>query len=79
MPWLTNADAEWCGCRLKGEGADVEAWAESLIHDKGVLVLPAQTFDHAPSLQGNHFRLGLGRLGFQAGLRLLSEALRSTT
>lgn len=66
-------------CRLKGEGADVAAWADALIHERGVLVLPAQTFDHPPSLRNNHFRLGLGRHGFQEGLALLTGALQATS
>lgn len=62
-------------CRLKGEGADVAQWSEALIRDHGVLVLPAQMFDHEASVQNNHFRLGLGRQGFQEGLKLLTATL----
>eukprot|EP00892_Ulva_mutabilis_P006113 jgi/Ulvmu1/3874/UM018_0093.1 len=61
--------------RLRGEDADVQQWAEQMIEERGVLVLPAHMFDHAPSIQNNHFRLGLGRRGFQEGLPLLQASL----
>lgn len=42
----------------------VEAFADDLFHDSGVLILPGSIYDD----QNNHFRLGFGRLDMPASL-----------
>jgi aspartate/methionine/tyrosine aminotransferase len=43
--------------RLTVPGVAVAAWAERLVEEEGVLLMPGSTFGFG----GNHFRIGLGR------------------
>ena len=49
----------------------VADFCAALLADQSVLLAPAQVFDYA----GNHFRLGLGRANFPAGLARLETFL----
>jgi aspartate/methionine/tyrosine aminotransferase len=53
----------------------IEAWCEQLIAAKGLALLPASIYDHAPSTAAGHFRLGLGRRDLPHCLTLLREHL----
>ena len=54
----------------------VEDWADVLIREHGILVLPASVFRSAlaPS-SADRFRIGFGKLGFADGLTALRKAL----
>ena len=52
-------------------GMDAEQFSSKALQEKSLLVLPGYVFDYERSF----FRLGLGRLGFKAGLDLLEELL----
>ncbi len=39
----------------------MDAFCEHLVTHSGVLLLPASVYEHAPSTQRGHFRIGLGR------------------
>lgn len=52
--------------RWLGPGT-IEAFAEKLVDQEGVLLLPGSVYDYP----GNHFRLGLGRTNMEEGLARL--------
>jgi aspartate/methionine/tyrosine aminotransferase len=60
-----------CLFRLKGPQGSIVDWADALVQEAGVLVLPASVYQHPPSLRNNHFRLGLGRSDFAVGMQAL--------
>ena len=51
------------------DGRPVELFCRELVEQKNVMLLPGDVFD----FPGNHFRVGLGRENFAAGLALLEE------
>lgn len=47
----------------------VAAFAESLIEESGVLVLPGTIYStHLGEMPSNHFRIGYGRTGLDEGI-----------
>ena len=63
-------------CRLKLD-VDVEQWCDELVQKSGILLLPATVYDHQPSTQRRHFRLGLGRDNFPAIIEKLGQFLEA--
>jgi aspartate/methionine/tyrosine aminotransferase len=61
--------------RYKGEGG-VNSFAQRLLDDEGVLVLPASIYasDLTPTPE-DHFRIGFGRENFAAGLAAMRSWL----
>lgn len=51
---------------------DVEAFCDTLVREKGVLLLPGTMYDHP----GNHFRIGFARRNMPQALERLEEFLR---
>jgi hypothetical protein len=56
-------------------GEPVGAWCSRLVAGCGVLLLPADVYEHQPSAERGHFRFGLGRTDMPACLRVLDEWL----
>lgn len=54
------------------DGRDARSFCEPLVQDHGVLLLPGSVYGDA---WRGHFRIGLGRVGFAAGLDRLEQAL----
>ncbi len=57
--------------RLRGDRL-VGEFCRDVLNKKDVMILPGDVFDHA----GNHFRVGLGRIGFAEALARVEEYLR---
>ena len=51
----------------------VESFCDRVVRESGVFLLPAQVYGHQASTPAGHFRLGLGRLNFKAGLDALDK------
>lgn len=66
-----------CVCYPRYKGGDVEAFCAALLDEEGVLVLPASMYaSDIAETPGDHFRVGLGRLGLEAGLAAFDRFLR---
>ncbi len=75
--WMPPAGS--CTAFPRYRGSDgVEPFARSLVEDAGVLVLPSSIYrsELGPTPQ-DHFRIGLGRMGLDAGLVAFREHLQS--
>jgi aspartate/methionine/tyrosine aminotransferase len=58
-----------CVCFPRYKAGDVEAFCHDLLMKEGVLVLPASIYySELAETPSDHFRVGLGRLGLEAGL-----------
>jgi len=68
--WVPPRAGTVCFPRLEA-GAGVEALCAGVLRDTGVLLLPSTVYDYGDS----HFRLGLGRDDFVAGLEVLDAYL----
>lgn len=66
--WLRPQAGAVAFPRLKG-AIPIERFCEGLREEKSVLLVPGSLFDYP----GSHFRLGLGRKNFGAGLKKLEE------
>jgi aspartate/methionine/tyrosine aminotransferase len=66
--WLEPAAGSTAFPRLAAV-RPVEEFCRELLEQKNVMLLPGGVFD----FPGNHFRVGLGRANFPAGLALLAE------
>lgn len=53
----------------------VDEWADGLVTEAGVLVLPASVYGHSRSVANNHFRIGLGRRDFPECMQALEKHL----
>lgn len=60
--------------RLK-KGEDISSWCEQLVQEQGVLLLPAEVYDHVASSNRGHFRIGLGRRNLPECLQQLDAWL----
>jgi aspartate/methionine/tyrosine aminotransferase len=72
--WVAPQAGTVCFPRLvsdKGVGAGTEAFCARILEQTGVLLLPSVVYGYGDS----HFRLGLGRKDFSAGLEVLDEYL----
>ncbi|GBF97388.1 aspartate aminotransferase [Raphidocelis subcapitata] len=56
--------------------AGVDEFCEAAVEEAGVLLLPGSIYDHGPSSQRGHFRLGLGRKATPAALEAFDAWLR---
>jgi aspartate/methionine/tyrosine aminotransferase len=66
-----------CVCFPHYRGGDVEDFAHRLLVREGVLVLPASIYaSEIAATPADHFRIGLGRLGLEAGLEAFDRFLR---
>jgi aspartate/methionine/tyrosine aminotransferase len=66
-----------CVCFPRYKGADVEDFCRQLLMKKGVVVLPASIYySELADAPVDHFRVGLGRLGLEAGLDAFDRFLR---
>lgn len=54
-------------------GEPVGAWCERLVAACGVLLLPADVYEHESSAARGHFRFSLGRTDMPACLAVLDE------
>lgn len=54
-------------------GDDVAAWCKQVVAECGVLLLPASVYDHAPTAERGHLRIGLGRKDLPECLKQLDE------
>lgn len=65
-----------CVCFPRYKGGDVEHLCARLLHAEGVLVLPASVYSsEIAEVPADHFRVGLGRLGLQAGVEAFDRFL----
>ena len=58
-------------------GEPVDQYCARLLKATGVLLLPATLYDHRTSIEGGHFRLGLGRRNFAECMGKWEEFIRS--
>jgi aspartate/methionine/tyrosine aminotransferase len=66
-----------CVCFPRYKGGDVDDFARRLAVDEGVVVLPASVYySELADAPMDHFRVGLGRLGLEAGLAAFDRFLR---
>jgi aspartate/methionine/tyrosine aminotransferase len=66
-----------CVCFPRYKGADVEDFCRQLLMKEGVVVLPASIYySELAEAPTDHFRVGLGRLGLEAGLEAFDRFLR---
>ena len=66
-----------CVCFPRYKGGDVEVFCHRLLMKAGVLVLPASIYrSEIAETPTEHFRVGLGRLGLEAGLEAFDRFLR---
>ena len=66
-----------CVCFPRYRGGDVEDFSRRLLEREGVLVLPASIYSsEIADVPADHFRVGLGRLGLEAGLEAFDRFLR---
>lgn len=65
--WV-NAERKWTG---KDSGLSAAVFAERLLEERGILILPGICYDYDPA----HFRIGLGRRQVPDTLALLDEWL----
>jgi aspartate/methionine/tyrosine aminotransferase len=67
-----------CVCYPRYKGGDVEDFCRRLLDKEGVLVLPASIYySEIADAPTDHFRVGLGRLGADAGLEAFDRFLRA--
>jgi len=74
LGWVPPQAGTVCFPRLVA-GAGAAAFCAQVLRDTGVLLLPSQVYDYGDG----HFRLGLGRDDFAAGLEVLDAYLEATT
>jgi aspartate/methionine/tyrosine aminotransferase len=60
--------------RLTVPGVSIDEWADGLVQDRGVLVVPGSRFEYP----GNHFRIGFGRSDMPEALGRLETFARRT-
>jgi aspartate/methionine/tyrosine aminotransferase len=66
-----------CVCFPRYKGGDVEDFCRRLLTSEGVLVLPASIYySEIAVAPADHFRVGLGRRGLEAGLEAFDRFLR---
>jgi aspartate/methionine/tyrosine aminotransferase len=66
-----------CVCFPQYKGGDAEEFCRQLLHTEGVLVLPASMYaSEIADVPRDHFRVGIGRLGLEAGLEAFDRFLR---
>lgn len=53
------------------------AWCDKVNREAGILLLPGSVYEHPGLTDAGHFRLGMGRKDFPAGLAALNEFLAS--
>ena len=68
--WIAPRAGSIAFPRLMG-GESIDAFADALVRQEGVLLLPGSVYGHA----GNHFRLGLGRANLPEALLRLDKFL----
>ena len=73
IEWLSPQGGSVCFPLWKGRDT-IEEIAESLVQEKGVMLLPGNMFDEGEG----HFRLGLGRDDFGKALEIFDEFLASS-
>jgi aspartate/methionine/tyrosine aminotransferase len=67
-----------CVCFPRYKGGDVEEFCRQLLDAEGVLVLPASMYrSEIADTFTDHFRVGIGRLGLDAGLEAFDRFLRA--
>lgn len=71
--WLPPQAGSVAFPEWRGPGG-VEAFCQGLLDRQGVMIVPGSIFD----FPGQHFRLGLGRRSFPAGLERVEADLRAT-
>ncbi len=54
----------------------VASFCDRVVKESGVFLLPADVYAHQPSIDAGHFRLGLGRSNFKAGLKAFEAYLK---
>jgi aspartate/methionine/tyrosine aminotransferase len=59
-----------CFVRMRDPRADSPAYCQRILDERGVLLMASDKFQHGR----RHFRVGLGRAGFAAGLAAWAEA-----
>ncbi len=65
-----------CVCYVRYKGGDVEQFCAQLLEEDGVLVLPASIYySELAGTPDDHFRVGIGRLGLDAGLEAFERFL----
>ena len=69
-----------CVCFPRYKGGDVEEFCRQLLDAEGVLVLPASMYQSeiTDAVPMDHFRVGIGRLGLEAGVAAFDRFLRDT-
>ncbi len=66
-----------CVCFPRYKGGDVEEFCAGLLAAEGVLVLPASIYrSEIAKVPADRFRVGIGRLGLEAGLEAFDRFLR---
>jgi aspartate/methionine/tyrosine aminotransferase len=66
-----------CVCFPRYKGRDVEDFCRRLLDAEGVLVLPASMYEsEIADVPRDHFRVGIGRLGLEAGVEAFDRFLR---
>ena len=66
-----------CVCFPRYKSGDVEDFAQRLLVNEGVVVLPASVYySELADTPADHFRVGLGRLGLESGLEAFERFLR---
>lgn len=58
-----------------GFGGQIESFCERCVREAGVLLLPANVYDHPPSVEQRRFRLGFGRNSLRKGMKALADYL----
>ena len=53
----------------------IASFCDRVVKESGVFLLPAQVYAHQPTVEAGHFRIGLGRSNFKAGLEAFEAYL----
>jgi aspartate/methionine/tyrosine aminotransferase len=77
LEWIPPQGSAICFPRVKTPGVDIAKWCEKCVDSCGVLLLPADVYDHEGFCRAGHFRFSLGRENMGECLAVLDKYLAS--